>query len=81
MPISYVNSDFYESIGKNQSAYQRHVRIRDAVADDNIFLTREEWQAVEKKAVTQDLHSEEGFEQTDGYNAEIKWRGGGCASV
>lgn len=49
--LSYVNSDFYESIGKNQSAYQRHVRIRDAVADDNIFLTREEWQTVEKKAV------------------------------
>ncbi len=49
--LSYVNSDFYESLGKNQSAYQRHVRIRDAVADDNIILTREEWQAVEKKAV------------------------------
>ncbi len=49
--LSYVNSDFYESLGKNQSAYQRHVRIRDAVADENIILTREEWQAVEKKAV------------------------------
>lgn len=49
--LSYVNSDFYESVGKNQSVYQRHVRIRDAVADDNIFLTREEWQTVEKKAV------------------------------
>ncbi len=49
--LSYVNNDFYESIGKSQSVYQTHVRIRDAVADDNVFLTREEWQMVEKKAV------------------------------
>jgi hypothetical protein len=27
------------------------VRISDQVADDNIFLTRETWQVVEKKAV------------------------------
>jgi len=49
--LSYVNNDFYESIGKNQNTYRRHVRISDGVADDNIFLTREEWQTVEKKAV------------------------------
>lgn len=49
--LSYVNNDFYESIGKNRNTYRRHVRISDGVADDNIFLTREEWQTVEKKAV------------------------------
>ncbi len=49
--LSYVNDDFYESIGKNQNTYRRHVRISDGVADDNIFLTREKWQTVEKKAV------------------------------
>lgn len=49
--LSYVNKDFYESIGKNQSVYKSHVRISDGVADDNIFLTRENWQAVEKTAV------------------------------
>ncbi len=49
--LSYVNSDFCESIGNNQSIYRKHVRISDGVADDNIFLTREEWQTVEKKAV------------------------------
>ena len=49
--LSYVNSDFYEAIGKNQSTYRRHVRISDGVAEDNIFLSQEEWQTVEKKAV------------------------------
>ncbi len=49
--LNYVNNDFYDSIGGNMSVYKSHVRINDAVADDNIFLTREEWQTVEKKAV------------------------------
>lgn len=49
--LNYVNNEFYESIGKNTSTYRCHVRINDMVADDNIFLTRESWQAVEKKAV------------------------------
>lgn len=49
--LNYVNNDFYDSLEGNMEAYKRHVRIRDAVADDNIFLTREEWKTVEKKAV------------------------------
>lgn len=49
--LDYVNRDFYDSIGKNQKVYQSHVRISDGVADDNIFLTRETWQSVEKTAV------------------------------
>lgn len=49
--LNYVNNDFYESIGKNKAAYKKHVRISDTVADDNVFLTREDWEAVEKKAV------------------------------
>lgn len=49
--LDYVNRDFYDSIGKDQKVYQSHVRISDGVADDNIFLTRENWQTVEKTAV------------------------------
>jgi hypothetical protein len=49
--LNYVNNDFYESIDKSSSVYKNHVRISDQVADDNIFLTRETWQEVEKKAV------------------------------
>lgn len=49
--LNYVNNDFYDSIGKDQEIYKKHVRISDGVADDNIFLTRENWQEVEKAAV------------------------------
>ena len=47
--LYYVNNDFYKSV--NKSTYKKHVRISDRVADDNVFLTREDWQAVEKTAV------------------------------
>jgi hypothetical protein len=49
--LNYVNNNFYEAINKDSSVYKKHVRISDQVADDNIFLTRETWQEVEKKAV------------------------------
>ncbi len=49
--LNYVNNDFYDSINKDKKKYRSHVRISDVVADDNIFLTREDWQAVEKRAV------------------------------
>lgn len=49
--LSYVNNDFYESIGKNKNEYKSHVRISSGVAHDNIFLTEENWQEVEKTAV------------------------------
>ncbi len=49
--LDYVNKDFIESIEKNGSVYKSHIRIRNVVAEDNIFLTKENWQEVEKKAV------------------------------
>ena len=49
--LSYVNNDFYESIHQNKEIYQSHVRVSDLAARDNIFLTKESWQAVEEKAV------------------------------
>lgn len=49
--LSYVNNDFRDSIGNNKNIYMSHVRISDGVAEDNIFLTKESWQAVEKAAV------------------------------
>lgn len=49
--LDYVNNDFYDSIGRNKNTYRNHVRISNTVADDNIFLTRENWEEVEKKAV------------------------------
>lgn len=49
--LNYVNNDFYDSIGKNKDKYKKHVRISDLVANDNVFLTKEDWKEVEKKAV------------------------------
>ena len=49
--LNYVNNDFYDSINRDKNVYKEHIRIRDLVADDNIFLTRENWQAVEQKDV------------------------------
>ena len=49
--LNYVNNDFYKSISNNKNIYKRHVRISDLVAEDNIFLSKEDWEVVEKKAV------------------------------
>lgn len=49
--LNYVNNDFYESIGKSKSSYKKHVRIDPLVCQDNVFLTDDAWEEVEKKAV------------------------------
>ena len=49
--LNYVNNDFYKSIDNNKNIYKKHVRISDMVAEDNIFLSKEDWEVVEKKAV------------------------------
>ena len=35
----------------NKNIYKKHVRISDMVPEDNIFLSKEDWEVVEKKAV------------------------------
>ncbi|MBD5451031.1 MAG: DUF3810 domain-containing protein [Lachnospiraceae bacterium] len=49
--LNYVNNDFYNSIHKDKELYQSHIPVSDLVAKDNIFLTKEEWESVEEKAV------------------------------
>lgn len=49
--LNYVNNEFYESIGKDREEYFRHVRISETVSHDNIFLTEENKQVMEEKAV------------------------------
>lgn len=49
--LNYVNNEFYESIGKNREEYFSHVRISETVSHDNIFLTEENKQVMEEKAV------------------------------
>lgn len=56
--LTYADNDFYESLGSDKSRYRQHVRISETVNGDNIFLTGEEWQRVEEKALikTETVH-------------------------
>ncbi|MDD3204802.1 MAG: DUF3810 domain-containing protein [Lachnospiraceae bacterium] len=49
--LNYIDNDFYESINRNKEIYKSHVQIKSRVKKDNVFLTEETWQEVEKKAV------------------------------
>lgn len=49
--LTYVDNDFYDSLGNDKSSYEQHVRINDTVRRDNIFLTKKAWEQVEQKAV------------------------------
>lgn len=49
--LNYINNDFKKSIGKNKEIYNSHVKISPQVKKDNVFLTAESWEKVEKKAV------------------------------
>jgi hypothetical protein len=47
--LNYINNDFYRAVSKEE--YNSHVKISARVKYDNMFLSQEGWQEVEKKAV------------------------------
>ncbi len=49
--LNYIDNDYKKSIHKNKDIYNAHVKISSQVKRDNVFLTADSWQAVEKKAV------------------------------
>lgn len=49
--IDYVEREFKKSIGNSKKEYEKHPEISEFVYRDNVFLTKEAWQKVEKKAV------------------------------
>ena len=49
--LTYVDNDFYDSLGNDKSSYKQHLRISETVRGDNIFLTEKAWEQVEQKAV------------------------------
>jgi len=51
--LNYIDNDFYYSVGKDKETYLSHVRINDLVLTDNIFLTDEAWNLVEKEKVVE----------------------------
>ena len=49
--LNYVEKEFRASIQKSRKEYAKHPQISAQVYADNMFLTQEAWQTVEKKAV------------------------------
>ena len=48
--LNYVEKEFRTSIQKSRKEYAKHPQISAQVYADNMFLTQEAWQTVEKKA-------------------------------
>ena len=49
--LYYLDNDYYKAVGRNWDAYISQPRILEQVDEDNVFLTQEEWDRIEDKAV------------------------------
>lgn len=49
--LYYLDNDFYDAVGGSREKYLEQVRILPQVHEDNIFLTEEEWERIEGKAL------------------------------
>lgn len=49
--LNYLNRDLYESLGKSSEAYLAYEKCSPLVEHDNVFLTKEAWAEVERKAL------------------------------
>lgn len=49
--LNYLDNDYYKAVGKDWDTYIMQPRILQQVHDDNVFLTQEEWDRIEDKAV------------------------------
>lgn len=49
--LYYLDNDFYDAIGNNRKSYQKQVQILPQVIADNIFVTEEEWERINGKAL------------------------------
>ena len=49
--LSFVERDFLNLLGNDPVTYREHVKISDLVRRDDIFLTAEAWELVERNAI------------------------------
>ena len=49
--LYYLDNDFYKAVNNNWERYSLQPMISQQVHDDNVFLTQEEWDRIEDKAV------------------------------
>ena len=48
--LTYVDKDFYKSIGRDKAKYRTYPQISRQVKKDDVFLTSEEWSRVNANA-------------------------------
>lgn len=49
--LNYLDNDYYKAVGRDWEIYAGQPRILKQVHEDNVFLTQEEWDRIEDKAV------------------------------
>ena len=49
--LYYLDNDYYKAVGRNWDTYTSQPRILEQVDEDNVFLTQEEWDRIEDKAI------------------------------
>ena len=49
--LNYLDNDFYKAVGRDAKRYLAEPRISSQVIEDNTFLTEEEWERINGKAV------------------------------
>lgn len=49
--LYYLDNDFYDAVGRDLETYRSQPLIAPQVHADNIFLTQEEWDRIERKAL------------------------------
>ena len=49
--LNYLDNDFYRAIGKDRQKYLEQVVIKEQVRADDVFVTDEEWERINEKAL------------------------------
>lgn len=49
--LNYLDNDFYKAVGHDNEAYFAQTRILSQVREDNVFVTQEEWDRINGKAL------------------------------
>lgn len=49
--LNYLDNDFYAAVGKDRERYLEQPVISKQVMKDNVFVTKEEWDRINKKAL------------------------------
>ena len=49
--LNYLDNDFYKAVGRDREAYLAQPRISSQVTKDNVFVTDDEWERINGKAL------------------------------